>query len=232
MDMDIVSTENNTEFRLNATNTEFANRHNNIFGQLTKLEQSVQDNLKKNTLNNDSIERDHSSPLSILSKQVIKKKYTKSFRGKESIFKRPEAPINRCLLPRKVPDFKINPQKWKKYTLDDVTPEDLSNRQNTASALTFLRELEERKKIETIEDDITDDTEFKPTFKTSAIISDTKTTAADEDKPLFKSSVLVMPEYTVGQRKKPSKKHKSKTNKEDRKELKLDHLLEYDEDES
>lgn len=35
------------------------------------------------------------------------KSTTKRFRGKQSIFKRPEAPITQCLRPRHVPDYKV-----------------------------------------------------------------------------------------------------------------------------
>lgn len=33
---------------------------------------------------------------------------SKRFRGKESIFKRPAAPINKCLKPRRAPDFQVS----------------------------------------------------------------------------------------------------------------------------
>lgn len=37
------------------------------------------------------------------------KTVSRKFQGKESIFKRPEAPIQRCLRPRRVPDFQVEP---------------------------------------------------------------------------------------------------------------------------
>lgn len=33
---------------------------------------------------------------------------TKRFHGRESIFKRPEAPISKCLRPRRAPDYQVN----------------------------------------------------------------------------------------------------------------------------
>ncbi|XP_069133993.1 uncharacterized protein [Argopecten irradians] len=44
----------------------------------------------------------------------------------------------------KVPDFKVNPSKWKKYTLEDVSNEDMSQAANTQAAFAFL---EERRKL-------------------------------------------------------------------------------------
>lgn len=38
------------------------------------------------------------------SKALIK---SRRFHGKESIFKRPEAPISKCLRPRRVPDYQV-----------------------------------------------------------------------------------------------------------------------------
>lgn len=36
------------------------------------------------------------------------KTVSRRFHGKESIFKRPEAPIEKCLRPRKTPDFQVS----------------------------------------------------------------------------------------------------------------------------
>lgn len=36
-------------------------------------------------------------------------------RGKESIFKKPEMPLSKCLKPRRVPDFKVNIQQRAYY---------------------------------------------------------------------------------------------------------------------
>lgn len=92
----------------------------------------------------------------------------KKFNGKESIFKRPGAPIAKCLKPRQSPDYQvciahllelrltiysglktckrlhsqINPHKWKKYSLSDA---DISDKSNTSAAFAFLKEIEDRK---------------------------------------------------------------------------------------
>lgn len=100
------------------------------------------------------------------------KTVSRKFQGKESIFKRPEAPIQRCLRPRRMPDYQVessffqlwirrpsliwfvsiliifcyfeqaNPHKWKKYSLGDT---DISDNTNTSAAFAFLKEIEKRK---------------------------------------------------------------------------------------
>lgn len=198
----------------------FAERQSALAEQLSKLEKSV--NLKQNPLIDDEMEID-SRPRS------AKRKYNevKHLRGRESMFKRPEAPISKCLPKRMTPNYRLNPNKWTKYTLESVKPEDMSDKQNTSSAFAFLRELEERKqKVSDMEIESS-----KVEFQKSAIAS--KQLEADDDplnaKPVFKSSTLVMPEYVIGQRKKKEKKLVPKSNEKIR-ELKLDHLLQ-DEDE-
>ena len=42
------------------------------------------------------------------SKQASEEKFIHNLRGKESIFKKPELPITKCLKPRKIPDFQVN----------------------------------------------------------------------------------------------------------------------------
>lgn len=46
-----------------------------------------------------SVEKPDNGPSKVTSRR---------FRGKESIFKRPEAPISKCLKPRRVPDYQVN----------------------------------------------------------------------------------------------------------------------------
>lgn len=104
------------------------------------------------------------------------------FQGRESIFKRPAAPISKCLKPRRAPDyqvrsnliysmfslkfvfysiwFQVNPHKWKKYSLSDA---DTSDRTNTSAAFAFLKEIEKRKDLMDGPDE--DEMDGKITFK-------------------------------------------------------------------
>ncbi|XP_001353709.2 uncharacterized protein [Drosophila pseudoobscura] len=159
----------------------------------------------------------------------------KRMRGKESIFKKPEMPIGRCLKPRKTPDYQMNPHKWKKYSLEDV---DISDQSNSSAALSFLRQMDAQRQTEAGDDaemDAGGKIEFK---KKSKLNRNLKKLEAEEvadvelDKPRLRGSKLVMPEYIIGQ-KKPQKQTKSKPS--DNKiraagKLQLSHLAEEDGD--
>ncbi|XP_065088119.1 U5 small nuclear ribonucleoprotein TSSC4 [Ochlerotatus camptorhynchus] len=161
----------------------------------------------------------------------------RKFRGKESIFKRPAAPISKCLPTSRVPDFKKNPEKWTKYSLEDV---DTSDRSNTAAAFSFLREMENKKQDQQDEEETSETSSgFKGKVKfnrsiklKSKLEEDDEPPPTEQDKPKVKGSKVVMPEYVIGQKMKKSKTVKLGTvsSKRDRsKELKLDHLMD-DED--
>ncbi|VVD03214.1 unnamed protein product [Leptidea sinapis] len=168
-----------------------------------------------------------------------KQKYVmKQFRGKESIFKRSEAKIQQCLRRRSKPEFIKNPHKWDYYTLSDVTPEQMSEATNTATALAFIKEMEERE-AENKQMTVTDETGAvfkKPIFQISKTI---KKNSQDEEKIIFKSSKVIMPEYVVGVSQKKKDKKAAKLLKvkdnaideelEKKSELKLNHL--YDDNE-
>ncbi|XP_055383570.1 uncharacterized protein LOC129613495 [Condylostylus longicornis] len=166
--------------------------------------------------------------------------------GRESIFKKPELPIQKCLKPRTDPDYKVNPHKWTKYSLEDA---DISDKANTSAAFAFLKEIEKRKEmqeyeIKKTEDDKNElnsnDSQEKIVFNKTATLKRSIRSKDDEvddvetQTPKFKSSKFVMPEYVIGQKNTKKKKNlidKSNTNKGKVKELKLSHLSEYDDGE-
>lgn len=145
---------------------------------------------------------------------------------KESIFKRPALPIQKCMPMRHVPDYKKNPHKWKKYSLEDA---DCSDRTNTAAVFNFLREIEKRKEDE--EESATSEEPSKIVFKKSAKLRsiEEKPEECGEESGKLKGTKVVMPEYVVGQ-KKVKKPKVERASADKRKELKLDHLMD-DEDE-
>ncbi|XP_018567300.1 protein TSSC4 [Anoplophora glabripennis] len=210
-------------FSLKVTNADFAERQKNVFDQLKVLENS-----RKNTGNHNSVETEEQVDPNRRNQRSI----TKHFRGKESIFKKPQnvAPKNYI---NRIPDFKKNPHKWTRYSLDDVREEDISDKGNTKAALSFLKELEERKSQEMdCDQEQVDQPVKKIIFKkhTSTVIGPKDDENPDTCKPSFRSSKVVMPEYVVGQKMKKEKKNKSlKAGKG--KELKLDHLFESEENE-
>ncbi|XP_044754228.1 protein TSSC4 [Coccinella septempunctata] len=205
------------EFTLIGSDANFIARQRNTFLALSELEK------KANRQDQDPMEVDDQLEGR---RPKIPKSQTKVFRGKESIFKTPQDPVPRNFL-KKLPDFKKNPHKWTKYSLEDVKDEDISDKANTKAALSFLKDLETRNKA--VEKDSDEAKDQKIIFRrpTSTSVSKQET----EDKPSFKSSKIIMPEYVVGQKIKKDRKTKSmKSNKAD-KNLKLDHLYQEDQDE-
>ncbi|KAJ2943706.1 hypothetical protein O0L34_g16819 [Tuta absoluta] len=157
----------------------------------------------------------------------------KQFRGRESIYKRKEANMQQCLRRRTIPDHMKNPQKWQYYSLSDVTQDQMSDSTNTATALAFIREMEKREEQAKMEPEFDDTGVFKkPTFQASKTLK--KVENPQEEKAVFKSNKIVMPEYVVGlSTKKKDKKPKplikdrgsASTSNEKKAELKLNHLF-------
>ncbi|KAH8302941.1 hypothetical protein KR044_012254 [Drosophila immigrans] len=159
-------------------------------------------------------------------------------RGKESIFKKPEMPLARCLKPRKTPDYQVNPHKWKKYSLSDV---DISDQTNSAAALSFLREMDAQRETEAEDSEQRDDAagaghkiEFKKKSKLNRNLKQLTQTEVEDvelDKPQLRGSKLVMPEYVIGQKSsKKSKKQQNSSQSRAAGKLQLSHLEEIEED--
>ncbi|XP_073947157.1 uncharacterized protein [Choristoneura fumiferana] len=85
-------------------------------------------------------------------------------------------------------NYMKNPQRYKYYSLSDVTQEQMSDSRTTATAHAFIRELEEREAEKSrMEQDCEGPEDFvfkKPIFHSP--------------KAVFKSSKVLMPEYVVG----------------------------------
>lgn len=158
----------------------------------------------------------------------------KQFRGRESIYKRHDANIRECLRAKTIPDHIKNPQKYDYYSLADVTPEQMSDSTNTSTALSFIREMEDREAANSNMECERDETGLfkKPTFQVSRTV---KREPKPDEKVVFKSNKIVMPEYVVGVTKKKEKKIKIVKNESDNTEtkkigLKLNHLYDDAED--
>ncbi|XP_055629102.1 protein TSSC4 [Toxorhynchites rutilus septentrionalis] len=169
------------------------------------------------------------------------KKPLRKFRGRESIFKRPAAPIAKCLPMSRLPDFQRNPHRWTKHSLEDV---DISDRSNTAAAFSFLREIEARKQDEEAKNEQDDSAggavQFRGRIKfnrsiklKSKLEGENEAEPGEEDKPVVKGAKVLMPEYVIGQKVKKVKTVRDKTaphSKPERTmEMKLGHLNEDDE---
>ncbi|XP_040151487.1 uncharacterized protein LOC120893576 [Anopheles arabiensis] len=223
----------------------FQEKKSILFSSLESAEQSIgTDSVLHQNVN----ETDYS--LDRMSQSRTKPIRVDRYQGRESIFKRPNAPIGRCLKRSNLPDYKRNPHKWTKYTLEDV---DTSDRSNTAAAFSFLKQMEDQR--EAAHPDGADDganqqprAEFCRSvvrFNRSAHLR-TQLEQADEpvetpveDKPQFNGRRVLMPEYVVGQRdpkraKRTSNQRKAGGAKQAGKgaALQLDHLMEENEEES
>jgi len=207
----------------------FVYRQKNIFDKLTVAEkernerQQEADHHNKN--NNSLSTGNHTLSLRRARSEM------KQFKRKESIFTRPLAPPPR-FKSRGVPDYQRNPHKWIKYSLEDVSQEDMSDQSNTAAALSFLKEMRERKRQEmAVEDKAPGHITFKqPKNKTKLLSQHGVITQSS-----FRSSKLIMPEYVVGMSKKKGKKKHDKhdhltQNENITSEIKLQHLTEEEED--
>ncbi|CAG9861276.1 unnamed protein product [Phyllotreta striolata] len=210
----------NDKFVLKSTNADFNLRQKNVFDQLNALESGRNQTSPSNDVEMDTDEPDGHEAHTPRQQRSI----TKRLRGKESIFKKPQNPVPKNYINR-IPDFKKNPHKWTRYSLDDV--EEVSDRSNTKAALSFLEELNHRKLTEPAEDEEATDLTKKIVFKKQTRPIETVSRISKEEPEKltggFKSSKVLMPEYVVGQKVKKDKKKKTIMLG---KELKLDHLYE------
>lgn len=244
------------DFTLHGGDTGFANRQKRLFDSLSDAEQEC--NKNKMVVESAHMDTDvnDTSKCQILRAGQKRKSETRRFRGRESIFKRPEGPAPRAAN-RSIPDYHKNPHKWMKYSLDDVSNDDMTEQSNTRAALSFLKELKDRRSRGQIKgaekmdvDEIAsseqsrNEVAFKSRrVKTESTIEFKKPENSTEevqsmpvidtgDKPVFRSSKIIMPEYIVGQKQKKKNRTGKPVGKVDRsKQLKLDHLEEHDAEE-
>ncbi|XP_050075495.1 uncharacterized protein LOC126562934 [Anopheles maculipalpis] len=221
----------------------FEEKKNLLFSSLETAEQSIAaDSILHQQIVN---ETDYS--LAQLSKCRIKPIVVDRYLGRESIFKRPNAPIGRCLKRANLPGYKRNPHKWIKYSLEDV---DTSDRSNMTAAFSFLKQMEEQR--ESAENSSGDANPLNSTdqpcrsivrFNRSVRLrsqldeADEPVETPAEDRPQFNGRRVLMPEYVVGQKvpkrakraTNPRKAAGTSTNGKGT-ELQLDHLMEEEEE--
>lgn len=222
-----MSLARNDKFYVMSEDNDFSNRLKSTFSMLDAVvaEKEEKDGSNKSTMGQ------------IIINAKSQRLQTKQFRGKESIFKRPEAPPPRRVN-RNIPDYQRNPHKWKKYTLGDVSEEEMSEKSNTAAAMSFLAELKSRKSEGMEVDEETSKIEYSNPVK--ALKSDPETVKispcgypTENDGSCYKGSKLIMPEYVVGQKKSGKKNAKCSVPKMPdalvSKQIKLSHLNEDEE---
>lgn len=203
-----------------AADEEFRNRRTNLFAVLDQAEKDLGSKIAK-TVATDAADimlggRADTRPGG-------GRLLTKRFRGKDSMFVKPEIPPWRIIAKHRAPDFKLHPHKWTKYSLADVN--DMNDKSNAAAAFAFLDEMHARRKSDG--GGSGDDGNRKIVFQRTATAGDEMPDA----KPSFRSSKLVMPEYEFGRKAPKPRRAECKT--DDRtvvgNEIKLGHLMEDDE---
>ncbi len=144
----------------------FVKDYNNEF---SKRQGSLQDALvaaEKQCGKDTPAKRPVKSSAKSASKERKYRSVIKSLRGKESMFKVPNSPPRRGVnLGTLLKNQKKAPArgKWIKYTLSDVSENDMSESTNARTAFSFMKELEDRKKNKN--DGPVNLESYKPVFK-------------------------------------------------------------------
>jgi len=247
------------DFKLKSSSEGFDTRTKDIFANIDSLAST-----SKKQQNSDSEQKQPRKritapsppPEDNSSRSSDQKKRTEEFKNCESIFrtpnesgwpparsrhdrKRPHHGNHRG--PRRTPDHVVNPNKYKKYDLSDVSKDQLSDRSNSRAAFDFLRQLKDRKNNDESNENPAENSEerkvsFKKpsTFKKPPSVESTsKTSSAVQD-----GHKRILPEYEFGQKAKKSvvklsdkTPEKSKI-KSPSKTISLSHLDDEDEEDS
>lgn len=229
------------EFSLTGGDADFANRQKSVFDQLGSISTpssatstvTIDDFKSRRDTSSRRSSRDQDNPRKRSREQT---KETKPFRGQESLFKRPEPPPPWRRGGGRMPDHRRNPQGWTHYSLGDVSSDDMSDRTNTSTALSFLNELKKRKDGDDYDDEDEMDVDEKqqslqfkrPVKKLNDVeVFHPSAERSDSQGPTFRGSKRVMPEYVVGQKSGKSVKKgdvKVKNDAKNTREMKLSHL--------
>lgn len=219
-------------FELKNSSTDFASRSKDIFSSIDDLAKDK----KKKSIAEDSSFKVPDAPVSESSRDD---QYAQDFKGRESIFRdsnqsgwpvssnnaRPGSSKrrfdhdrgrnddsrgwNRNKRPRRAPDHVVNPNKYTKYSLSDVSKDQLSDKSNTKAAFDFLRQLKETNDEKNGDKPGVDnrDQDGKIVFKKPKKRIESAAESSGSSSSVVKDGVKrVMPECVVGQRKKSSKK--------------------------
>jgi len=225
------------DFHLSGGDADFNSRQKSVFDQLGAISSP------SSTSSSVSLD-DFQSHRESTSRRTQQKRSheTRHLRGQESLFKRPEPPNPRWRGQNKrMPDHRTHPQKWTHYSLGDVSNDDMSDRTNTSTALSFLNELRKRKERDSDQEMDLDRTQQTVQFKKPVQRRNKVETfqpSAERNEPrgtLFRGSKRVMPEYVVGQKsgqgakKVRDVKDKNEAKKSD--QMRLTHLMDAEGDE-
>lgn len=235
--------EKEKPYQLQSTSDGFQSRSKDIFANLDSIA-DTKSKIKRNDNDDHDEKRKHRSR-SPPSRD--EKRYSKEFKGRESIFRtpnesgwppsrsddrRPRSSHNRHRRggPSKVPDHVINPKKYTKYDLSDVSKEQMTDRSNTRAAFDFLNQLKKRNDNED-DEKCQEVDEGKISFKKP--IKKSHSSEASSSNVVKDGVKRVMPECVVGMKRslEKSKTELSSTSKKSSKnKIALSHLDDDEED--
>ena len=245
--------EDDQPYQLQSTSSGFQSRSKDIFANLD----SIADNKSKIANSPKNRSRSRSPPNSRNFHQHDdrrnEKRYSKEFKGRESIFRTPNESgwppsrsdfrsghkSGRNFRPNSrkfVPDHVKNPGNYTKYDLSDVSRDQMSDRSNTRAAFDFLRELKDRKEDDDISEKVDEGT--KISFKKPKKIEKSSNDSGSSSSNVVKDGVKrIMPECVVGQKPKSSVVESKlncdstkKSKKSNKKQISLAHLDDEEED--
>jgi len=245
--------EDDQPYQLQSTSSGFQSRSKDIFANLD----SITDNKSKIANSPKNRSRSRSPPTSRNDDRRNEKRYSKEFKGRESIFRTPNESgwppsrsdfrsghkSGRNFKPNSrkfVPDHVKNPGNYTKYDLSDVSRDQMSDRSNTRAAFDFLRELKDRKEDDDIsQDDLKKvDDGTKISFKKPKKIEKSSNDSGSSSNVVKDGVKRIMPECVVGQKPKSSAVEpklnsdstSKKSKKSNKKQISLAHLDDDEED--
>ncbi|OQR70006.1 hypothetical protein BIW11_11907 [Tropilaelaps mercedesae] len=163
-------------FRLQGSSSDFAFKLDSVFGSLGAIERQHDDWTKSDAKKGQpSPQKEEPAPLQDSEFSIPRSRTQLDRRGQRSLagrsyerapridlskeglshhqtesgsqFRRPRGlpPPRR---PTKVPDHRVHPERWTKYSLDSVSDRDISDKGNTAAAINFFKEQDFTKKAD------------------------------------------------------------------------------------
>jgi len=124
-------------YNLNTNNNQFSQKAKSVFDSLSQLESAHRVKVNEYSTNQMQIEETLEGEESATFEKTARSNKVKE----EFVFKVPSADFKQALPSIKKssqPGYVVNPQKWKKYSLEDVDSNQMTNRSNYMAAMSFL----------------------------------------------------------------------------------------------
>lgn len=136
-------------YNLNTNNNQFSEKAKSVFDSLSHLESAHRLKVNEYSISEMQIEEPLEEEKNPLEKAVNSNKIKEEF-----VFKVPSTDFKQILPSNKKsnqPDYVLNPQKWKRYSLEDVDTNQMTNKSNYMAAMSFLNARKQHEENETME---------------------------------------------------------------------------------